>query len=47
MVGVMATVTISRGFDRGWCNGYSDHSLHQPRSDLLEKVKVAITPTTI
>ena len=25
VVGVMATVTISRGLDRGWCNGYRDH----------------------
>jgi hypothetical protein len=21
----MAIVTISRGLDRGWCNGYRDH----------------------
>ena len=25
VVGVMANVTISRGLDRGWGNGYRDH----------------------
>jgi hypothetical protein len=25
VVGVMATVKISRGLDRSWCNGYRDH----------------------